>query len=44
MSRQPEKSEGTREGEDKYNEITKHEERNYNIYDLSPVKTSINVL
>lgn len=32
------------EGEEKYNEITKHEERNYNIYELGPVKVSINVL
>jgi hypothetical protein len=32
------------EGEEKYNEITKHEERNYNIYELCPVKISINVL
>lgn len=44
MSGQPEKSEGTGEGEEKYNEITKHEEKNCNIYDLSPVKTCINVL
>jgi hypothetical protein len=36
MSREPEKSEGTREGKEKYNEITKHEDRNYNIYELGP--------
>jgi hypothetical protein len=33
-----------RGGGEKYNEITKHEERNYNIYELGPIKVSVNVL